>query len=478
MIPLRTAEIADIVGGSLHRVEPDVFVTGAATVDSRSIQRGGLFVGVVGERVDGNDFAAAAVDAGAAVALTSREVDAPSIIVDDPVQALGLIAAEVVRRLPETTVVALTGSQGKTSTKDFVRQILEQHGTTVATEGNLNNEIGVPITVTQADERTRYLVVEMGARHIGNIAYLCGIAPPAIGLVVNVGVAHIGEFGSKERIARAKGELVEALPAAGHAVLNADDPLVSAMRERTEATVRTFGESASADVRLSDVRTTADGEPEFVLEHGAERDRVRLRMLGMHQAMNAAAAAAVALTVGVSFADVVGGLNAATTASSARLERHELANGVVLINDAYNANPDSMRSALTTLQTVAASRGGRAIAVLGEMRELGSSADDEHRLLGAYAAEAGIDELVLVGDGAGSIADGWTGAPVRRTDDVDQAVQAVEDLVGPGDVVLVKASLTIGLQRVARELLDRARHTAPGPTTSGRPGVDERTSSR
>ncbi|MDN5852571.1 MAG: UDP-N-acetylmuramoyl-tripeptide--D-alanyl-D-alanine ligase [Actinomycetia bacterium] len=477
MISLTAGEIADLVDGRLYQVAPDVVVSGSASVDSRAVEKGGLFVGVVGEHVDGSDFAAEAVEAGAALALTGREVDAPSVVVDDPVHALGLVAAEVARRLP-ATVVALTGSQGKTSTKDLVRQILERHGATVATEGSLNNEIGVPITVTRADLKTRYLIVEMGARHIGNIAYLCRIAPPDLGVVVNVGVAHIGEFGSKEGIAQAKGELIEALPPDGYAVLNADDPMVSAMRSRTRATVRTFGGADAADVRVTGVHTTPEGEPAFELESGIERVAVQLRMLGMHQAMNAAAAASVALTLDVRFADVVDALNAATTASAGRLERHELADGVVLINDAYNANPDSMRSALTTLRTVADSRGGRALAVLGEMRELGSQAYDEHRRLGAYASESGVDELVLVGAGAEPIAEGWTGAPVRRAADADEAVLVVEDLVDRFDVVLVKASLTIGLQRVGRELVDRARHTASGPGVSGPTGADERTTSR
>ncbi|HLR85219.1 MAG TPA: cyanophycin synthetase, partial [Nocardioidaceae bacterium] len=247
---------------------------------------------------------------------------------------------------------------------------------------------------------------------------------------------------------------------------------------RTGATVCTFGDEAEADVRVSDVRSSAEGEPVFELHHRDERATVRLRMLGMHQAMNAAAATAMALTLGVSFADVVDALNAATPASAARLERHELADGVALINDAYNANPDSMRSALTTVRTLADSRGGRAIAVLGEMRELGSSAYDEHRDLGAYAREIGVDELVLVGTGAEPIADGWSGAPVRRVPDAGEAVNAVEGLLRRNDVVLVKASLTIGLQRVARDLVDRARHTAPGPAVNGPTGADERTSSR
>lgn len=477
MIALSAEEIADLTGGTMHHVAPGTVVRGRVAVDSRDVEPGGLFVGVAGERVDGNDFAAAAVGAGAALALTDREVGAPCVVVPDTERALGYVAAEVVRR-SSAQVIAITGSQGKTSTKDLIHQILQRHGETVATEGNLNNEIGVPITVSRSGERTRYLIVEMGARHIGNIAYLSDIAPPDIGVVVNVGVAHIGEFGSKEGVATAKGEIVEALTPDGAAVLNADDPLVAAMRARTGATVRTFGESPDADVRVRGVRANADGEPEFVVEYAGDEASVHLRMLGMHQAMNAAAAAAVALTAGISFGSVVEALNVATNSSPARLERHELRDGVVLINDAYNANPDSMRAALTTLRTVADSRGGRAIAVLGEMRELGETAEGEHRRLGEFAAECGVGELILVGEGAAPIAEGWPGKEVHRAGDAGEAVRLVEGLLDPRDVVLVKASLTIGLQRVANELVDHARHTAPGLPTRGPGSADERTTSR
>lgn len=475
MIAMRAAEIADAVGGRLHRADPELLVTAPAQVDSRAVEAGGLFVGVVGERVDGNDYAAGAVRSGAALALTSREVDAPCVVVDDTVEALGLFAAEVIRRLPSARIVALTGSQGKTSTKDLLSQILETDGATVATSGNLNNELGVPMTVTRADEQTRYLVVEMGARHVGNIAYLCGIAPPDVAVVVNVGVAHIGEFGSKEAIATAKGELVEALRPDGHAVLNADDALVSAMSSRTTAAVHTFGESPDAELRLEGVQASADGEPTFDLAYDGDRVGVHLRMLGLHQAANAAAAASAAIALGLPLETVGGALNAATTASAARLERHQLRDDVVLINDAYNANPDSMRSAIATLRTVADSHGGRAVAVLGEMRELGESAAAEHRRLGRFAAESGVDELVLVGDGAKAITEGWTGAEIHRAGDAAEAVRVVEEILRPRDVVLVKASLTIGLQRVARELVEHARHTASGPTPCGHLGADERT---
>lgn len=476
MIPLRAEEIAELTGGRPHAVDPAAVVSAPAAVDSRRVEPGGLFVAVPGERVDGHDFARQAVEAGAALVLASRPVDAPCVVVEDTVTALGAVAAEVVRRLPATRVLALTGSQGKTSTKDLLRQLLEPHGETVATEGNLNNEIGVPLTVTRARPGTAFLVVEMGATRIGNIAYLCRIARPDVGVVLNVGVAHLGGFGSREGIARAKGELVEALSAAGRAVLNTDDPLVAAMSVRTVAPTRWFGADERADVRVSDLRSTADGEPEFALTHERERGEVHLRMLGLHQATNAAAAVAAALAAGIPFTAAVDALGSATTASVARLERHELAGGVLLINDAYNANPDSMRSALTTLRTVAEPRAGRSIAVLGEMRELGPASAEEHRLLGAYAADSGIDELVLVGDGAEPVAEGWSGAPVHHADDADQAVRVVEDLLRPGDVVLVKASLTIGLQRVARELVRRAGHTASGP--AGPEGADEGTVSR
>jgi len=251
MIEMTLDEIADVVGGVAHGAAT---VTGGAFLDTRTPESGGLFVAVAGDRVDGHDFAAAAGAAGAVAALGNRPTDLPTVVVADVTAALGRLARHVVDRLPDVVVLAMTGSQGKTGTKDYLASVLADAGPTIATRGNFNNELGVPLTVLRAGLDTRYLVVEMGARGEGHVAQLCAIAPPRIAAVLNVGTAHIGEFGSREAIARAKGEIIEALGPDGTAVLNADDDLVAAMATRTDAAVSTFG-SAPADVAVSEITT-------------------------------------------------------------------------------------------------------------------------------------------------------------------------------------------------------------------------------
>ncbi len=301
MIAMTLAEIADVVGGTVVNDDAGTTtVTGPAFVDSRIAERGGLFVAVEGERVDGHDFAATAMRAGGAAVLSSRDTGEPGVVVDDVVGALALLAHHVLGRLHDVRVVALTGSQGKTSTKDLLAQVLAADGTTVATYGSFNNELGLPLTVLRADTATEHLVLEMGARHIGDLRAACEVARPDVSLVLNVGKAHIGEFGSQQGIAQAKGELVEALDESGTAVLNADDPLVSAMRRRTRGRVVTFGTAPGADVRFDDVKLDDVGRPTFLLSYDGKEARVSMGLVGEHHAVNAAAAAAVAVVGRVS----------------------------------------------------------------------------------------------------------------------------------------------------------------------------------
>ena len=449
MIPLTLAEVAEVVGGTVHG-DAATLVTGAAYVDTRAPVEGGLFVAVVGERVDGHDFAA-----DAPAVLGSRPTAAPTVVVEDPVVALGRLGRHVVDELAPV-VVALTGSQGKTGTKDFVAHVLAAAGDTVSTRGNHNNEIGVPLTVLEADQDTRFLVVEMGARGVGHIRELCEVAPPSVAGVLNVGTAHLSEFGSRERIALAKGEIVEALRADGTAVLNADDELVAAMAERTDAATLTFG--ATGDVRWHDVRLDDLGRPSFVLEHAGERRPVALTQTGSHQVANAAAAAALALASGLDLDTVADRLASARPASRWRMELHERADGVVVVNDAYNANPASMSAALEALAAIASRRSGRSVAVLGEMLELGTDTEPAHLGLGKEAAEAGVDVLVTVGEqarliarGAGQVSE-WRGRAVV-TAGRDEALEWVRNNVAAGDVVLVKASRGAALEHVADGLL-------------------------
>ncbi|MEU9374067.1 UDP-N-acetylmuramoyl-tripeptide--D-alanyl-D-alanine ligase [Streptomyces sp. NPDC048255] len=472
MIDLSLAEIADITGGRPHDIpDPSVRISGPVVIDSRQVEAGSLFAAFDGEHVDGHDYAERAVAAGAAAVLAARPVGVPAVVVPDVEKALGALARAVVERLG-TDVVALTGSAGKTSTKDLIAQVLQAHAPTVWTPGSLNNEIGLPLTALQATAETRHLVLEMGARGIGHIAYLTGLTPPRIGLVLNVGTAHIGEFGGREQIAQAKGELVEALPAAsegGVAVLNADDPLVRAMAGRTKARTVLFGEAEDADVRATEVRMTPGGQPSFTLHTPAGCSDVTLRLYGEHHVSNALAAAAVAHVLGMSASEIATALSGAGTLSRWRMEVTERADGVTIVNDAYNANPESMRAALRALAAMggaARANGGRTWAVLGPMAELGDASLAEHDAVGRLAVRLNVSKLVAVGGREaswlqlGAYNEGSWGEESVVVSDAQAAVDLLRSELRPGDVVLVKASRSIGLERVALALLERGGEVA------------------
>ncbi|MEV7137705.1 UDP-N-acetylmuramoyl-tripeptide--D-alanyl-D-alanine ligase [Streptomyces tauricus] len=458
MIALSLAEIASVVGGQTHDI-PDVSVqvTGQVVRDSREVEPGSLFVAFVGERVDGHDFAADVVAAGAVAVLASRPVGVPAIVVDDVLLALGALARHVVARLG-ATLVALTGSAGKTSTKDLIAQVLRTKAPTVFTPGSLNNEIGLPLTALSATGDTRFLVLEMGARGIGHIRYLADLTPPKIGLVLNVGTAHIGEFGGREQIAQAKGELVEGLPEDGTAVLNADDPLVRAMASRTKARVLLFGESDEADVRAENVRLTGNGQPSFSLHTPTGCSEVTMRLYGEHHVSNALAAAAVAHELGMSADEIATALSEAGSLSRWRMEVTERPDGVTVVNDAYNANPESMRAALRAL--AAMGKGRRTWAVLGQMAELGDEALAEHDAVGRLAVRLNVSKLVAVGGREaswlqlGAYNEGSWGEESVHVSDAQSAVDLLRSQLRPGDVVLVKASRSVGLERVAQALVE------------------------
>ncbi len=457
MIPLSLAEVAAATGGRLDSVhDPQARVEGSVVADSRDAGPGGLFVAVPGERVDGHDFAGAALDAGAVAVLAQRPVGVPAVVVDDTVAALGMLARAVLDRLDGPTVVGVTGSSGKTSTKDLLAQVLVARGPLVAPPGSYNTEVGVPLTVLGAEEKTRTLVVEMGARGAGHIARLCRVAPPTIGVVLNVGSAHLGEFGDRDAIARSKAELVEALPAGGTAVLNADDPLVRRMAEQTQAGVLMVGESVHADIRAENVVLDDDGRARFSLVTPDGAAEVRLGLVGAHQVANALAAAGAAHALDLEVAAVAGALTGARALSHWRMEVTERGDGVTVVNDAYNANPESMRAALKAL--VAMSRGRRTWAVLGEMRELGEASAVEHDALGRLAVRLDVNRLVAVGEGArpvhlGAAHEGSWGDEAAWVPDIDAALELLRHEVRPGDVVLVKASRATGLERLAGALL-------------------------
>ncbi|MEU0253967.1 UDP-N-acetylmuramoyl-tripeptide--D-alanyl-D-alanine ligase [Streptomyces sp. NPDC006184] len=458
MIALSLAEIAAVVGGQTHDIpDPSAQVTGPVVRDSREVVPGSLFAAFVGERVDGHDYAARVVQAGAVAVLASRPVGVPAIVVDDVQTALGALARHVVQRLG-ATLVALTGSAGKTSTKDLIAQVLRRKAPTVFTPGSLNNEIGLPLTALTATEDTRFLVLEMGARGIGHIRYLADLTPPKIGLVLNVGTAHIGEFGGREQIAQAKGELVEALPEDGAAILNADDPLVRAMASRTKAKVVLFGESAEADVRAENVRLTDSGQPAFRLHTPSGASDVTMRLYGEHHVSNALAAAAVAHELGMSAAEIATALSEAGSLSRWRMEVTERPDGVTIVNDAYNANPESMRAALRALAAMGTGR--RTWAVLGKMAELGDEALAEHDAVGRLAVRLNVSKLVAVGGieaswlQLGAYNEGSWGEESVHVSDAQAAIDLLRSELRPGDVVLVKASRSVGLESVAQVLTE------------------------
>ena len=482
MIGLRVGEVAEAVGAELTTGDPDALVT-SVVADSRAVVAGSLFVALAGSRVDGHEHVVASWRAGAVAALTARAVPpAPCLPVADQVTALGRVARRVVDGAVEggLQVVGITGSQGKTSTKDLLAQVLEIAGPTVAPEGNLNNELGVPLTACRIEPATRFLVAELGARGVGHIAYLCTITPPHIGVVLNVGQAHVGEFGGQDAIARAKGELVEALPPTGVAVLNADDPRVWGMRSRTAAPVLAFagsgGPPPAEGPALWAEDLTADrlGRHAFRLRSrdaagATDEADVTLRLTGRHQVPNAVAAAATAVALGLALDDVARALSAAGPRSRWRMELHERADGVVVVNDSYNANPDSMRAAVGTLVELGRSTGGRTVALVGDMLELGGTAEAEHADLGRHLATSRVDRVLALGEHAGTVVRGaldagLTPAAATAPADKDEALAVLRAELRPGDVVLVKASCGLTLDTVAEALVapdadpDRPEH--------------------
>ncbi|WP_032917115.1 UDP-N-acetylmuramoyl-tripeptide--D-alanyl-D-alanine ligase [Streptomyces rimosus] len=449
MIPLSLGEIASVVGG---RVEGDgtVTVTAPAVLDSRQAERGSLFVAFDGEHVDGHDYAVQAGRAGAVAVLGSRPTALPTVVVEDAKAALQALAAHVVARLREgLTVVGVTGSRGKTSTKDLLAAVLSSAAPTVATVGSLNNELGVPLTMLRSDAATRFLVLEMGVRRIGDIAKLTGLVAPDVGVVLNVGQAHLSHLRSRAAIARAKGELVQGLAPGGTAVLCADDPRVAAMRSLTDRPALTFGRAEHADVRLLDVALDRLARPSFTLRTTVARAPVALPLVGAHQALNAAAAAAVGLAAGVSL-DAAAAALPTVSLSKWRLELRDLVGGATLLDDSFNADPDSTRAALDAL---AAIEGKRRIAVLGEMLELGDGSEAEHRAVGEYAA---VRADVVVAVGARTLADGAGERAVALADNA-AAVQWLRGRLAAGDVVLVKASRGARLDEVAGALVSGSR---------------------
>jgi UDP-N-acetylmuramoyl-tripeptide--D-alanyl-D-alanine ligase len=466
MLTLSAGRLAEVTGGALVSGSAEAMVNGVC-IDSREAVAGCVFVAFAGDRTDGHAYVEDALRAGARAAIVTRWDDpvreaveqsgrrqAAIVLVRDATSAVAALAKYHRGRL-SCPVVGITGSTGKTTTKDFLAAALSANLRVTATTGNRNNELGVPLTVLSAGSETDVLVVEMGMRGVGQIAELCDVARPTHGLVTNIGQTHIELLGSQEAILHTKGELVRCLPAAGAAFLNGDDAWSRRLATESLAPVVFYGLDAASDVRASDVTVSDVGMPTMTLTSSGESVTVTLPVPGRHNAYNAAAAAAVAVDLGVSLEDVATGL-ADVRLTEWRMQVFTAASGVTVVNDAYNANPTSMRAALAALSDM--NTGGRRIAVLGDMRELGSLAELAHFRLGEEVAGLPIHVLVTVGDlarriGEGALTESMDPDAVRPCATAEEAVEVLDDLLQPGDVVLVKASRSLGLERVVEGIV-------------------------
>jgi len=450
--PRRMSDVARAVEGLF--LGEDVDVTSVA-IDSREVLLGALFVALPGERTDGGRFVPEAFANGAAGVLVrdGLDVDGPAVSVRSTGEALMMLARDERSRM-DARVVAVTGANGKTSTKDMTAAVLAATFRTHASRESFNNEVGLPVTLLGAAPDTEVVVAEMGARHVGDVAILCGIARPQVVIVTNVGVAHLEVFGSWERIVEASAEPVDALGPDGIALLNADDPVVAGYAERCAGRVVTFGLSSTADVRAGDVTLGTDGRASFTLLSAGERVPVTLAVPGEHMVSNALAAAAAGVTLGVPLALCAGAL-AEAAVSAWRMETFTTDDGVRVVNDAYNANPESMAAALRAARWMAGE--GHLIAVLGTMAELGPIAAREHERIGELAARIRVDRLIAVGESAGPIAaaglrEGVEPENVACYDDPQEALDDVRRTARPGDLVLFKGSRVAGLERLAEAL--------------------------
>jgi UDP-N-acetylmuramoyl-tripeptide--D-alanyl-D-alanine ligase len=472
-----SGQLARIVNGQLVDAAEDLSLCGVST-DSRGVVAGDVFFALAGENHDGRAFAAQAVAAGAALVVVSDRLPGlPCLIVADTLAAYAALAAEHVLRLRDDhglRVIGITGSSGKTSTKDLVAAVLSTQMNVVAPVGSFNNDVGLPATVLQADEVTDVLVLEMGMRGLGHIQRLCSIAAPDVSVVLNVGSAHVGEVGSVSDIAEAKSEIIQFATRDAIAILNLDDSLVSKMAHLAPSRVIGFGRGENADIRAEAVCLDAQARARFMLcMRDCAPQPVELAVAGEHQVMNALAASAVARAAGMSAESIAAALSSATIRSRWRMEVVSTADGITVVNDAYNANPESMTAALHALTSMGDS-GSAHLAVLGDMLELGEFTEQAHLRIGALARQLGVAHLVAVGSFREHLVRGYlddsdvavsAGGNVRvqadMADDWLTAVNLIIEHANPGDVVLVKASRGIGLERVAEQLIGEFGRVSP-----------------
>jgi UDP-N-acetylmuramoyl-tripeptide--D-alanyl-D-alanine ligase len=461
MIELSLAEVAQAIEGTLLKGDESLLITGSVETDSRLVKSGSLFFARPGEVTDGHLFVGAALANGAAAAIVDHEVEdaIAQVMVADVTVALGKLAKYVLARIREKNdikVVGITGSNGKTTTKNMLRAILSSVGSTIAPIESYNNEVGAPISILKADFETKFLVVELGAGGPGSIAYLAEIAKPDIGVVLKVGLAHVGEFGGIEGTAKIKGELAAALTDKDVFVGNADDGYVRDMA--TSAQQVWFGTAPDAAYRATDLNLSITGTSFEMHWPDGQTAPIGLQILGEHQVMNALAACAVADQLGVPRADTVAALEALPMAERWRMQLTNRPDGIAIINDAYNASPDSTKAALQTLAQLG--KGGhRTIAVLGEMAELGQFSREQHDAIGRIVVRLNIDQLVVVGEGAklihmGAEQEGSWGGESKYFDSIDEALAYVREMLVSGDIVLVKSSKSANLRYLGDDLLE------------------------
>jgi UDP-N-acetylmuramoyl-tripeptide--D-alanyl-D-alanine ligase len=465
MISATAKLLAEILGAETVG-DPEVRVTGSAETDSRLVSEGSIFFAKPGEQADGHDFVEDAKARGAVVAVVEHRVDAEiaQLVVSNTVDALGGLASWLIGELKangKLKVVGITGSNGKTTTKNMLRAILSQVGNTIAPIESFNNRVGAPISILRADLNTEFLVVEMGAEGLGTIAYLAKMAQPDVGVILKVGMAHAGEFGGIDVTARIKGELAEALEAPALLVLNADDAMVAAMKDRTKASVKWFGTSSESEYWASEISLSKFGTSFVMHWPDGEHSTIQLSILGEHHVMNALAAASVSHLLGASKQQIVSALEAMELAERWRMQRVVRSDGVTIINDSYNASPDSMKAALQTLAQLGR-MGSRTVAVLGEMAELGEYSKHEHDSIGRLVVRLNIDQLVVVGDGAklihmGASQEGSWDGESKFFPSIAEALEYLRGILADGDTVLVKSSKSANLRFLGDDLMEVAK---------------------
>ncbi|MBJ7286481.1 MAG: hypothetical protein RJB29_737 [Actinomycetota bacterium] len=452
MIKISAGELAKILSGKLENLPPGTELDQYPVIDSRKAKAGTFFVAFKGEQVDGHEFVAQAIKAGAKFALVSKSVDSPSILVSDVGQALLTLTEFVRERLVNMKVVGITGSQGKTTSKEFLYSILSSVGETVATEANFNTEIGVPLTMLRCKESTKFCIVEMGARHIGEIAKLTKVVKPDVGVVLVVGSAHVGEFGSIAALANTKAELITGLATGKTAVLGSYDQWTPKMADNLSVEKIIFGENQS--IRAGDIQMHG-GFAHFDLVTPNGRTPVSLQVLGEHQLPNALGAAAAAFVLGISNEVIAVGLTTAQLGSKWRMQLEEV-NGLQIIHDYYNANPESMKAALKTLVLLSQESGGLSWAILGKMHELGPLEQQAHLEIVEFCQEIGVDHLISMGTDLYKVSKNEGSDKhllLHNCPNADAVLELAKNF-SAGDVVLFKASRSERFEDVAQLVVD------------------------